>query len=260
MKKLFVFLVMVFFAGGNAWATDAIPSDYGDLCKDKAKTPVVQQCPIVKMTESCLTCHTLNNEGKFVLKEVAQDGWRTYPNNATSIIKQNKEEVGYFLLDSIDDDAIKQYFDYLNLWNIKKAIIEIQSPGGSLFGAWRIVGLMRSWESKGFTIETRCHGFAASAGFLIFASGTKGHRFVNEQAELMWHEVMSFKMFSLDTPSSSEEGARVLRHLQNTGNDWLSKCSKLSKEEMDEKIRNHEFWMNGKQAIEYGFADAFLNK
>jgi len=29
---------------------------------------------------------------------------------------------------------------------------------------------------------------------------------------------------------------------------------------MDEKIRNHEFWMNGKQAIEYGFADGFLNK
>jgi len=212
------------------------------------------------MTDSCLVCHTLNSEGKFVLKEVASDGWRTYPTRSMKIMQEGDNNVGFFLLEGIDDDGIKAYFEYLHRYKIKKAIIEIQSPGGSLFSAWRIVGLMRAWESKGLIIETRCHGFAASAGFLIFASGTKGHRFVNEQSELMWHELLTFKMFSLDTPSSTEEEARILRHLQDTGNTWLAKCSNLTKEEIDKKIHKCEFWMNGKQALEFGFADGFLNE
>lgn len=252
-------MITIFFMGGNCFAKDAIPDDYGtSLYPDK--TPVVQQCPVCKMTESCLLCHTLNSDGKFALKEVPLDTWRTYPSRSMKIIKENENDIGYFLLESIDDDGIKAFFEYLNRYNIKKAIIEIQSPGGSLFSAWRVVGLMRTWESKGLTIETRCHGFAASAGFLIFASGTKGHRFVNEQSELMWHELLTFKMFSLDSPSSTEEEARILRHLQDTGNTWLAKCSNLTKEELDKKIHKCEFWMNGQQAVDFGFADGFLNE
>ena len=75
----------------------------------------------------------------------------------------------------------------------------------------------------------------------------------------MWHELLSFEMFGkVSTPSDKEEEARVLRFLQDTRNEWLSQHCKLTKKELDEKIRKREFWMTGEQAIEYGFADGRL--
>lgn len=254
---ILVFLIIL-MVGFFSYSYCMACSDYGDLCPDKDK-PVIAQCPETKMTESCLACHVVR-DGKFSLKEVAPDAWRQYPNNKTKVISIDGSEVGYYILDAIDSEGIDKYFRYLTIHKIDYAIIEIQSPGGSLFEAWRIVGLMREWKARGNVVETRVHGFAASAGFLVFISGSKGHRLVNAQAELMWHEVMTLEGYKLSTPSSKEEEARILRHLQDTGNAWSAECSNLSKKEIDKKIHNMEFWMNGKQARENGFADGFLNE
>ena len=65
------------------------------------------------------------------------------------------EDEGYFFLTDIDSDAIKKFFDYLAQHQIKRAVIEMHSPGGALFDAQRIVGLMRYWQSRGIRIEIR---------------------------------------------------------------------------------------------------------
>ena len=117
---------------------------------------------------------------------------------------------------------------------------------------------MRGWQEQGNIIETRVYGYCASAGFLIFASGTKGNRFVAPQAELMWHELQTFEFFNQSTPSSKEEEARVLRHLQDTANSWLAEVSNLTKQQVDELVKYKELWITGVQAVEYGFADALL--
>ena len=119
---------------------------------------------------------------------------------------------------------------------------------------------MRYWMAKGKIIETRCHGFAMSAGFLIFSSGSKGHRLVSQSAEFMWHELLTFKMFAIETPSSTEEQSRILRHLQDTGNEWLSSVSNMTKEEIDDAIHKKEYWLRGSEMVEKGFADGFLGK
>ena len=139
-----------------------------------------------------------------------------------------------------------------------KVTIEIQSPGGSLFEAWRIVGLMKRYELRGMTIETTCHGFAASAGFLILASGTKGHRYATPTAHLMWHELMSLSLFKIETPSSSEETSRTLRKLQNIANSWLAEVSCMSKEEIDSMVKNRDFWMTGEEALQRCFVDYLI--
>ena len=78
---------------------------------------------------------------------------------------------------------------YCKRHGVDHLILEVQSPGGSLFEANKIMGLMKQWHVQGKIVETRCYGFALSAGFLVFASGTPGYRKAAGSAELMWHEL-----------------------------------------------------------------------
>ena len=50
----------------------------------------------------------------------------------------------------------------------------------------------------------------------------------------------------------------MLRHLQDIRNDYLATRGKLTKQEIDAKIARKEFWMSGKEAVEFGFADEFI--
>lgn len=210
------------------------------------------QCPVTKMTTSCLECHV---KGNFRVRETPHDAHLVYPNTSTRVLPNN---VGSFVLKGMDSDAIKDAFEYFYLRNIRYVIVEIHSPGGSLFGAQRIISIIQEYQSKGVLVETRVYGFAASAGFLVFVAGDIGRRFVSPQADLMWHELLSLKLFDISTPADKEDEAKILRHLQDIRNNWLASRSKLSKEQIDEKIRKKEFWMSGRQAVEFGFADGFI--
>ena len=194
-------------------------------------------------------CHTIPN---FKLKEASPDNAREYSTTDMKV-RDNK---AYLTITNIDSDQVMKFFDYVS-WHpdIKYVIFELFSPGGYMFDAWRIVGFMDLYKDKGYIIETRTYGFAASAGFLVFANGSAGHRFASSTAEMMWHELITFKLFDISGPADKEDEAKVLRHLQDTANNWLVKHSKLGKAEWDKKIRKKEFWMNGKEAIEYGISD-----
>jgi len=243
MKRLFFLALALALMFGVASANG----------EDDSGVPKAQSiCPKTLMDNSCLSCHSAPT---FILKEIDPESRYVYPVMGLRI----KDAVAYYILQEIDAGHVQKVFDYV-MWHpsVKTIIVEVHSPGGSLFDGYKIVGLMQHMMSVGYTIETRVYGFAASAGFLVAASGSLGHRFVSKTAELMWHELMSFSMFQVSTPSSTEEQSRVLRHLQTTANHWLANRSKLSLEELDELIKKKEFWMSGADAVKYGFADGFL--
>ncbi|MEO5366081.1 MAG: ATP-dependent Clp protease proteolytic subunit [Magnetococcus sp. WYHC-3] len=237
MKRIILAVCLVLVCG-VVWAADIVVN------------PSI--CPRTRMTRDCTLCHTIPS---FALKEVPPDAHLVYPVGSMRVIGA----MAYYTLEEIQAERIQAFFDYI-LWHpqVKHIVIEIHSPGGSLFDAHKIIGMMQHMIAKGYIIETRVYGFAASAGFFIAASGSKGYRFVSCTAQLMWHELMSLTIFSIDTPSDSEEKSRVLRHLQDTANNWLASVSKLTIDQLNEKIRKKEFWMSGKEAIKYGFADGEL--
>jgi len=244
---------------GAGYSKAEIMKMVGEVLNAPQEDPAkVFRCPTAKISnqEKCLTCHVAPS---FKVRESDPDDLYKYPNYQTKIRTIGGKKVGTLFVSDIDGKMMKESLDYFDRHDISHIIIEIHSGGGSLFEGWRCVGLMGEAEKNGKILETRVYGFAASAAMMVAVSGTKGHRFANSHAELMAHELYSFKMFSLDTPSSSEEATRVLRHLQDTGNSWLSSRSNLTKEEMDKKTKNREFWMTGAEALEYGFIDGLLN-
>ena len=217
---------------------------------DKERGPDVGVCPKTRMDTSCLTCHT---SPSFKLKEPSLGEGMELP---TYELKFLADGSLYFLLTDIDATSLEKIFRWMrHKKTYKKLVIEVHSPGGSLFNAYRIVSMIQDMQSDGFIVETRCYGFAASAGFYIFCAGNKGHRLASPNAEFMWHELLTFAMFQVSTPSSTEEQSRVLRHLQDTANGWLATVSNLSKEEIDGLIHKKEFWLRGTDMVTYGFAD-----
>ena len=211
-------------------------------------------CPKTLMKDSCMDCHVTPDMS---IKEKKPDANREFPYQATMhVIDEGKTAV--LFLTKITSGQVDAFFQYV-AWHpeINKCIIEIMSPGGSLFEAWRIIGLIDVWKSRGMIIETRVHGMAFSAGFVIFVSGTKGHRLASPTSELMWHELYTFAMFKISRPSDTMDEAIVLRHLQDTASKFLADRSKLSAKEWDAKVHKKEFWCNGEQAKKYGLSDGY---
>lgn len=230
------------------------PNMYPNMAKDKI-AEIAPLCPVTNVTNDivqCTRCHSLD---RWKLKEV-------YPNDILRhpewIISDGEKKRGYYLLKNVSAPEIKDFLDYMQFHKIAHIVIEIQSYGGGLAHSWRIIGLLQQWEKSGGIVETQINGVAFSAGFLIFISGTKGHRLVSPTAELMWHELQAWKTPGIETPSSTKDRADIYRHLQDTANDWIISRSKMSKEELDKRVMNREFWLNGAAAVELGFADGFL--
>jgi ATP-dependent protease ClpP protease subunit len=222
---------------------------------EKDKKEVEAFCPKTRISDNklCFSCHVAPDFG---LREAKPHRDKDMPWD-TKIIDGKP----YYIVDTVADDNVQDFFNYV-YWHpeYRHVVIEVHSPGGGLLDAWKIVGLMDEAKSRGITVETRCYGLAASAGFLIFVNGTMGSRFVNKTAELMHHELWSFRFFDFASPSKKEDEAEVFRHLQDTIHNWLvTRSTKtITKEELDEWVRHKDYWMNGAEAIELGFADGAI--
>lgn len=249
MKTFFSVLMAMVFCFGVAYADpDGMESE------PEGPKPI---CPVTQVEGDlydCLKCHTIPN---WKIKEVAPyaDMKDSLPAHCKIVERNGGPALQYFLT-NISDYDVSAVCDWFG-WHpdIRYLVVEVQSPGGSLFASQRIVGMLDDLKAQGVTVETRCYGFAASAGFYIFVNGSPGYRFVAPQSQLMWHELISFKMFDVSGPADKEDEARVLRHLQDTTNERIASVSKVTKEDLDHRIRKKELWVNGYQAVEDGFAD-----
>lgn len=223
--------------------------------KEREKVSDVQKCPVTKMTESCLTCHSTPG---FEVKEKSKYSNWDIPLK-TSIITEDGKEKWYFVCEEVCPTEFQNLFRYIDKHPevSNDVIIEIHNPGGSAFDGWRAVNIIINEWAK-YEIETRLYGMAFSAGFMIFNAGEV--RTVAETAELMWHEIAYFSMFEKVTPKGTEEKLKMMRHLQDTANTWLSKRSgKITKEDLDKKASGEQgWWFNGQEAFDLGFADKLL--
>lgn len=252
-----VFVVLLF--------TSFVFSEPGIQTEEKKDDQAVKSiCPTTKIADNsrCMGCHVLipGNPVKFGLREVDPNSQYNFP-PGFKFEQRGNERVGVVLLRTISDSTIEDVFSYLGRHpEVKQLVLELHNPGGSMFGMWRIVSLMDSFKSMGGVIETQCQGFSASASFIVFVNGTKGKRYVAPESFHMWHEAMSLSMFDIKTASSTEEEAKLMRKFQDAAHHWLAARSKVSKEELDKLVAKREYWLTGKEMVEMGFADGFINK
>jgi ATP-dependent protease ClpP protease subunit len=235
-------------------ATEEASGSGGDV--DTAEPE--QHCPATRISDNdkCLACHV---KPSFELKEDDPHARYDYPSwDAQFVLDEDGEPVsGYYKLVGINADKVKDVLDYMfERHGLDKVVIEMHSPGGNMWDALRIIGIFKEWQAQGKVIGTKVNGFAASAGFMLLAAGSPGHRMANSQALIMWHEIIVSRFFDMGDAAAKEDEAERLRYFQDNSNEWLASVSDLSKQEIDDKIHKQELWMTGKQALEYGFVDS----
>jgi ATP-dependent Clp protease, protease subunit len=107
-------------------------------------------------------------------------------------------------------------------------------------------------------VSTICMGLAASMGSILLSGGVKGRRFIYPHGEVMIHQPSlggsmrgvsaDLEIQAVQTRKVKEIGAKILA--QN--------CGKTMEQIM--KDFDRDYWMDAKEAIEYGIVDGLIEK
>jgi ATP-dependent Clp protease protease subunit len=159
----------------------------------------------------------------------------------------------------VDDRSAKDVVNKLLLLDADKPGVEIKffinSPGGVVTSGMVIYDTMKMLKSP---VSTICMGLAASMGSILLSGGTKGRRLIFPHGEVMIHQPslggymqgvsVDLEIQAKQTKRVKEVGARIL----------AENCGKKVDQIM--KDFDRDFWMDAKDALEYGIVDQIVEK
>lgn len=142
---------------------------------------------------------------------------------------------------------------YLSAQSDEDIQLYINSYGGDVTAGMAIYDTMQHIKCD---VQTVCVGKAMSMGAVLLSGGTKGKRFVLPHSTVMLHQALGgVKGQSSDVDIEAAE----LHKTKDMLNGILSRnCGK----EMEEVVRDTDrnFYLHGKEAVEYGVADKVMGK
>ncbi len=161
-----------------------------------------------------------------------------------------------FLNDEIDTytaELIKSQLLYLEQIDDRKDIkMYINSPGGSVYDGLGILDTMDFIRPDIITVNT---GLAASMAAVILCAGTKGKRKSLKRSRTMIHQPIGYTGYA--QASDIEIDAKEINSLKKELYEIISENTgqKYDKVERDS---DRDYWMNAKEAKEYGIIDEII--
>jgi ATP-dependent Clp protease, protease subunit len=169
------------------------------------------------------------------------------------------EKRAVYLWGVVDDKSARETTTKLLLLDAEKPGEEIKfyinSPGGVVTSGMVIYDTMRMIKSP---VQTICMGLAASMGSILLSGGVKGKRFIYPHGEVMIHQP-SLGGHIQGVSADLEIQARQTRRVKEIGAKTLAEnCGKTVAQIM--KDFDRDYWMDAKEAIEYGIVDGIIDK
>jgi len=169
------------------------------------------------------------------------------------------ESRSVYLWGPVDDRTAREVTTKMLLLDAEKPGEEIKfyinSPGGVVTSGMVIYDTMRMMKSP---VSTICMGLAASMGSILLSGGEKGRRFIYPHGEVMIHQPslgghiqgvsVDLEITAKQTRRVKEIGARIL----------AENCGKKMEQVM--KDFDRDYWMDSKEALEYGIVDQVIEK
>jgi ATP-dependent Clp protease protease subunit len=192
-------------------------------------------------------------------KEPKDDKGPEYGMLAKKLEKYFFESRSVELWGPVDDKSAKEVVTKMRLLEADKPGEEIKffinSPGGVVTSGFIIYDTMKMLKSP---VSTICMGLAASMGSILLSGGTKGRRFVYPLSEIMIHQP-SLGGYMQGVSVDLEITAKQTRRVKDTSARILAEnCGKKFEQVM--KDFDRDYWMDAKEAIEYGIVDAVYEK
>ena len=159
----------------------------------------------------------------------------------------------------VDDKSAREVVTKMRLLEADKPGEEIKffinSPGGVVSSGFIIYDTMKMLKSP---VSTICMGLAASMGSILLSGGVKGRRFVYPLSEIMIHQP-SLGGYMQGVSVDLEITAKQTRRVKDISARILAEnCGKKFEQIM--KDFDRDYWMDAKEAIEYGIVDAVYEK
>jgi ATP-dependent Clp protease protease subunit len=155
---------------------------------------------------------------------------------------------------AVDDKSAREVVTKMRLLDADKPGEEIKffinSPGGVVTSGMVIYDTMKILKSP---VSTICMGLAASMGSILLSGGVKGKRFVYQHSEIMIHQP-SLGGYMQGVSVDLEITAKQTRRVKEISARILAdNCGKKFEQIM--KDFDRDYWMDAKEAIEYGIVD-----
>ena len=131
----------------------------------------------------------------------------------------------------------------------------INNPGGSITAGMAVYDTMQLISSP---IKVVVTGMAASMGSILLCGATKGMRYIYPHARVLIHQpLISGRMVAqaVDINIQAEEMEKLREEL----NGILAVSSGQDMEKIQQDT-DRDFYLNAKEAIEYGLADEIVDK
>ncbi|WP_185865043.1 ATP-dependent Clp protease proteolytic subunit [Blattabacterium cuenoti] len=162
-----------------------------------------------------------------------------------------------FLGTPIEDqiaNIIQAQLLFLQSLDSKKDIqIYINSPGGDIYAGLGIYDTMQILDPD---VSTICTGMAASMAAVLLCSGVKKKRSSLKHSRIMIHQPIGR---SIGSASDIEITVKEILKLKKELYEIISKHSGLPFEQI-EKDSDRDYWMDSKEAKNYGMIDEILEK
>lgn len=164
-----------------------------------------------------------------------------------------------YLWGVVDDKSARDVTTKLLLLDADKPGTEIKfyinSPGGIVTSGMVIYDTMKMLKSP---VSTICMGLAASMGSILLSGGTKGSRYIYPHGEVMIHQP-SLGGHIQGVSADLEIQARQTKRVKEISARILAEnCGKKPEQIM--KDFDRDYWMDAKEAIEYGIVDKVFDK
>lgn len=169
------------------------------------------------------------------------------------------EKRSIYLWGVVDDKSVKDIVTKLLLLDADKPGDEIKlfinSPGGVVTSGMVLYDTIKLIQSP---ISTICMGLAASMGSILLSVGKKGKRFIYPHGEVMIHQPSLGGYFQANS-TDIEIQANQIRKTKEIGAKILAdNCGKTMEQIM--KDFDRDYWMDAKEAIDYGIVDSIFKK
>ncbi len=184
------------------------------------------------------------------------------PSPETKVLAKKFEKLFFekravYLWGVVDDKSARDVVTKFLLLDSDKPGEEIKfyinSPGGVVTSGMVIYDTMKLMSSP---VSTICMGLAASMGSILLCAGEKGKRYIFPHGEVMIHQPSlggyyqgtsaDLEIQAVQTQKTKELGAKIL----------ADHCGKSFEQIF--KDFDRDYWMNAKEAVDYGIVDEIL--
>ncbi len=169
------------------------------------------------------------------------------------------EKRSVYLWSVVDDKSARDVVSKLLLLDADKPGEEIKffinSPGGVVTSGMVIYDTMQMIKSP---VSTICMGLAASMGSILLSGGVKGKRLIYPHGEVMIHQP-SLGGHIQGVSADLEIQARQTQRVKLIGAKILAEnCGKTVQQIM--KDFDRDYWLDAKEALDYGIVDQLVEK